>query len=297
MMKPVGSDLLCIWQAEALLGEGPWWSVADQALYWVDIKQPEVLRTDTIGSIRDRWPSPEMIGCFAPRAQGGFVGGFRSGLCTFTLGSPGDSIKLHAIARPDGYSGTDRFNDGKCHPDGSFWAGTMDDAEREARGHFYRLSVKGALESLSGPHMVCNGPAFSPDGRFAYLTDSARRTIYRMDLACHGRLIEPFVIFSEKDGFPDGMTTDTEGRLWIAFWDGWKVMALAPSGERLTEIHLPVSRPTSCAFGGPGLSTLFITSARIGLNPTELASQPLAGGLFACSITGAEGWSAPTYRG
>ena len=118
-----------------------------------------------------------------------------------------------------------------------------------------------------------------------------------MDLACHGRLIEPFVIFSEKDGFPDGMTTDTEGRLWIAFWDGWKVMALAPSGERLTEIHLPVSRPTSCAFGGPGLSTLFITSARIGLNPTELASQPLAGGLFACSITGAEGWSAPTYRG
>lgn len=290
-------DVRCIWQAEALLGEGPWWSVEDQALYWVDIKRPAILRYSPAMKTMDYWPSPEPVGCFAARARGGFIGGFRSGLCTFVLGASGDPIRLDAVACPEGHGETDRFNDGKCHPDGSFWAGTMDDGEREARGYFYRLSIDGRLERLSGPHMVCNGPAFSPDGRLAYLTDSARRTIYRMDLEHSGCQIETFATFTDKDGFPDGMTTDSEGCLWIAFWDGWKVMCLAPSGERLGEISLPVSRPTSCAFGGVDFSTLFITSARTGLTPAALETQPLAGGLFACAMTGIKGWPAPVYSG
>jgi len=93
------------------------------------------------------------------------------------------------------------------------------------------------------------------------------------------------------------MTTDSEGRLWIAFWDGWKVMCLAPSGEQLGEIRLPVSRPTSCTFGGADFSTLFITSAHIGLTSAELETQPLAGGLFACAMMDVKGWPAPVYGG
>jgi sugar lactone lactonase YvrE len=287
----------CLWNARRLLGEGAWWSVAEQALYWLDIKRPAVLRYRPDDEARQEWPSPEEIGCFAAREQGGFIGGFRSGLAVFELGPPGAMIDPAEVAVPSAHGGNDRFNDGKCHPDGSFWAGTMDDGESEARGYFYRLSPGRDIECLSGPHMVCNGPAFSRDGRFAYFTDSAERTIYRMDCARDDRPIESFVTFGEQDGHPDGMTSDCEGRLWIAFWDGWKVMCISPEGERMLEIALPVSRPTSCAFGGGDLSTLYITSASIGLSEDERALQPLAGGLFACAVSGCIGWPAPAFQG
>ena len=150
---------------------------------------------------------------------------------------------------------------------------------------------------MSGPHMVCNGPTFSRDGRFAYLTDSAERTVYQIDTSHKTQRAEHFVTFDELHGYPDGMTTDNEGRLWIAFWDGSKVMCLSPRGEPIAEIHLPVSRPTSCAFGGPDLSTLYITSASVGLSEEALTAQPLAGGLFACSIEGATGWPVAAFGG
>ncbi len=288
-------NLQCVWDAKRLLGEGVWWSVAEQSLYWLDIKRPAVLRYSPDSGETDEWLSPESIGCFSPRKTGGFVGGFRSAICAFDLGAPGTEIQPMPLAAPQNHGPEDRFNDGKCHPDGSFWAGTMDDSEKEERGYFYRLSETKKLSRVSGPHMVCNGPAFSPDGRVAYLTDSAARTIYRIDLASGAQELERFVTFAENDGYPDGMTTDNGGRLWIAFWDGSKVICLSPEGKRLIEIDLPVSRPTSCAFGGSDLSTLYISSARIGLSDEDLAAEPLAGGLFACTITECEGWPAPTF--
>lgn len=287
----------CVWDAKRLLGEGVWWSVSEQSLYWLDIKRPAVLRYDPNEDFRYEWPSPEQIGCFAPRKGGGFVGGFRTALTGFDLGPPGTPIERVPLATPARHGANDRFNDGKCHPDGTFWAGTMDDAEKETRGYFYRLSEAMELERVSGPYMVCNGPAFSRDGRFAYLTDSAERTIYRIDAARDKDRVERFMTFTEQDGYPDGMTTDSDGRLWIAFWDGSKVMCLSPHAERLVEISLPVSRPTSCAFGGSDLSTLYITSASVGLDQEDLASQPLAGGLFACSVGGSKGWPVTEFGG
>lgn len=287
---------LCIWDAGRLLGEGAWWSASEQALYWLDIKRPVILRCDANGENRCEWPVPEMIGCFSPRSQGGFIGGFESGLATFDLGPPGSEIELSTVAVPEDFAAHDRFNDGKCAPDGTFWAGTMDNAEQYARGHFYRLGSAGSLTCISGPHMVCNGPAFSPDGAIGYLTDSAERTIYSLDCQSGGAP-RPFITFDTQDGYPDGMTTDAAGRLWIAFWDGWKVMCVSPEGERLHEIALPVARPTSCAFGGKDMTTLFITSANIGLSENALAEQPNAGSLFACHIDKAEGWNSPAFGG
>ena len=285
----------CVWDAKRLLGEGVWWSVVEQSLYWLDIKRPAVLRYKPDDGASHEWPSPELIGCFAPRQRGGFIGGFQSALCTFDLDEPGSQIAPVPVAKPRLLAANDRFNDGKCHPDGAFWAGTMDDAEKSAHGYFYRLSKTHVLERVSGPHMVCNGPTFSQNGRFVYLTDSAKRTIYRIDAATDAKRVEHFVTFGEHDGYPDGMTTDSDGRLWIAFWDGSKVICLAPDGQRLIEVSLPVSRPTNCAFGGKDLSTLYITSASIGLSEEALAAEPLAGGLFTCDVTGCVGWPASAF--
>jgi xylono-1,5-lactonase len=131
-------------------------------------------------------------------------------------------------------------------------------------------------------YRVTNGPAFSPAGDVMYHNDSAGQVAYAFDIASDGTAgnRRNFLQFRESDGYPDGMTVDAEGCLWIAFWDGGCVRRYSPKGEWLETVELPVSRPTSCAFGGPELDRLYITSARVGLDADELEMQPNAGGLF-----------------
>ena len=158
----------------------------------------------------------------------------------------------------------------------------MDDTEEEAVGTLYRLRPDRSCEAVDSGYKVTNGPAFSPDGRTLYHTNSARQLIYAFALGEDGSVGErrELARFGEGDGYPDGMTVDSEGCLWVAFWDGWCVRRLSPDGERLREIALPVQRPTSCAFGGAGLDRLYVTSASIGLDAAALAMQPCAGGLL-----------------
>jgi sugar lactone lactonase YvrE len=158
----------------------------------------------------------------------------------------------------------------------------MDDAEEQATGALYRLDPDLSWSLHDEGYEVTNGPAFSPDGRFLYHTDSAARIIYRFELHEDGSLGEKtrFAHFSRADGYPDGMTVDCDGCLWVAFWDGWCLRRLSPDGEFLSLLPLPVQRPTSCCFGGAGLDQMFITSATIGLDDAARAAQPLAGGLF-----------------
>jgi xylono-1,5-lactonase len=119
-----------------------------------------------------------------------------------------------------------------------------------------------------------------------YHNDSARQATYVFDLDDDGNATNrrELARFAGSDGFPDGMTVDIDGCLWIAFWDGWCLRRLSPEGDRLAELRVPVQRPTSCAFGGDGLGRLFITSARRGLEGTDLAAQPYAGGLLAADV-------------
>lgn len=286
---------VCVWEAGRELGEGGWWSEAEQALYWVDIKNPAILRLDPSTGERAIWPLSEMIGCCAPLAGGGMVAGMASGLYRLKLGPPGTEPSRSLVHCPKHHATSDRFNDGKAHPDGSFWAGSMDDDERATRGFYYRLAPSGDVTVVAGPYKVCNGPAFSPDGRFAYLADSAAQIVHRVDLAAQIAAPEPFLRFNEGDGHPDGCTTDAAGRLWIAFWDGARVACFDPvTGAQVAEIAIPTARPTSVSFGGPDLTTLYITTARAPADNSP--HQDLGGSLYAAEVQGACGWPVPQYK-
>ena len=284
----------CVHKASALLGEGPVWVDGEQALYWVDIHASRIHRYDPDTGTCKSFETPFRVGSVAPRAQGGFVAGTERGfiLLDETLSS------FEVIANPEPELPGNRFNDGKVDPLGRFWAGTMDDAEAVSTGALYRLDPTLEWSRQDAGYRVPNGPAFSPDGRCLYHTDSAARTVYRFDLASDGELRgkRVFVQFRAEHGHPDGMTADRHGNLFIAFWDGWCIRQVSPAGEVIRAIELPVQRPTSCTFGGERHDILFVTSARVGLDEFELEDQPDAGSLF--SVTGAgSGVPTPAFAG
>jgi len=268
----------CIAECAAVLGEGPVWVERETALYWVDIKAPLIWRLDYETWHFEHWTPPLRIGSIGPRRDGGFVAGTEQGFAVIDLAAN----RYEIIANPEIDRPRNRFNDGKLDRAGRFWAGTMDDDEQEASGALYRLDPDLRWERIDDGYGVTNGPAFSPDGRFMYHSDSAARTIYRFELDEAGRATGklPFARFGEEEGYPDGMTVDADGCLWVALWDGWCLRRLDPNGARIGLLPLPVQRPTSCAFGGPDLDRLFITSATVGLTQKYLAMQPFAGGLF-----------------
>lgn len=278
-MAPIDQGALTlIHRCDALLGEGPVWVEAENAFYWLDIKAPLIWRWQWPDGEPTHFTPPFSIASLAPRAGGGFVAGSEKG---FALINP-ERADYEVIANPELDRPQNRFNDGKLDPFGRFWAGTMDDGEQEASGALYRLESDLQWRRIDDGYRVTNGPAFSPDGAQMYHADSARQIVYRFDLDRAGDVIErrEFLRFGEGHGYPDGMTVDAEGNLWIAFWDGWCVRRFSPRGEQLETLEVPVQRPTSCTFGGPGLDYLLITSARVGLNEAELETQPFAGGVF-----------------
>lgn len=286
-MTGLNFDIRCLWDAQAVLGEGPIWSPEHGGLFWVDIKKPalHLFRPDT--DERLTWPLPKMIGCVAPSMEGVLVAALEDGIYSFSLPSPGTQPLFTKIAAPTPHAAHMRFNDGKRAPDGTLWAGTMDNREEEAIGTWYRLHETGSLTELATGFMVTNGPAFDVTRNRVYLNDSARQITYRAALNATAPLeLSIFKQFRSDDGYPDGMTVGADGLLWIAFWDGARLCALDPdSGDVRHTVPMPVPRPTSCAFGGPDGKTLYVTSASIGLDDTELAKAPLSGSLFEVTIT------------
>lgn len=279
----------CIDRGPAVLGEGPLWSPTDQSLYWVDIKSHRLHRRAADGT-RRTWTAPALLSCVALARDGGLVGALDRSLCRLDLVGPGDDLRGEEIGRLPYQPPHIRFNDGKVAPDGALWVGTMDDEEQRADGAWWRFAADGGVTLMDTGYGVTNGPAFDAASGRGFVTDSARRTIYALDGwgadACAGK--RPLRVFTEAEGYPDGMTLDADGRLWVAFWDGGCVRALDPvSGETITRVDLPASRPTSCAFGGAGLDVLYITSASVGLAPGERPE----GGLFA--VTGGSARGAP----
>lgn len=270
-------NVRCIADVKAVLGEGPIWVEREQALYWVDIKGRRIFRIGEDEQVT-AWDTPMRVASLAPRASGGFIAGTDQGFADIDP----DRMHFEIISDPETDRPGNRFNDGKVDRLGRFWAGTMDDSEQQASGALYLLDAEMNCRRLDDGYRVTNGPAFSPGGRLMYHADSARQIIYLFDLDEQGdpRRKTVFARFGEGDGYPDGMTVDAEGCLWVAFWDGWCLRRFSPQGKTIQKIDMPVQRPTSCAFGGPALDRLYVTSASVGLDEKALAMQPYAGGLF-----------------
>ncbi|MBK1670731.1 hypothetical protein CKO28_22175 [Rhodovibrio sodomensis] len=273
----------CVAEVGNTLGEGPTWAVDEQALYWVDIKARRLQRLVPQSGAIDRWQLPEQIGCAAPRAGGGAIVALQSGFAFFDLEGGG----LDWIERPEPERPGNRMNDGKCDRQGRFWAGTMDDNETQSTGALYRVDPDLSVHRLESGIGIPNALAWSPDSRTMYFADTVARTIYAYEHDPDTGAIANKRVFApphDQPGNPDGATVDAEGYLWSAQWDGWRILRYAPDGRVDRALDLPVQRPTSCAFGGPDLRTLFITTASIGLDAQALARQPLAGNLLAVDL-------------
>ncbi|PIW26424.1 MAG: hypothetical protein COW30_15265 [Rhodospirillales bacterium CG15_BIG_FIL_POST_REV_8_21_14_020_66_15] len=284
-----------VWEAKAELGEGPIWDERNQCLIWLDVKGRKLHVLSPVTEDRRTIPLSTEVGAVALRRDGGLVAATRAGFAYLDAQTGG----LAPICDPERHLPGNRFNDGNCDPGGRFIAGSMDDCERQPTGNVYALEPSGEVCHLFGRFVVCNGPAFSPGGDRLYFSDSVERTILAFDYDVEfAAATNPrcFARFSSDDGFPDGLTVDAEGGLWVAHWDGWRVTRFLPDGTIDQVIPMPVPRPTRCAFGGPELKDLFVTSARIGLSPGALAEAPLSGALFRAS-PGTTGLPAHRFNG
>ena len=288
------ADIQRIGATSDVLGEGPIWDVREQAFYWVDIRKPVVQRYDWATRTVKSWSMPEMVGSLAVREKGGLVVALKSQIAFFDLATGA----LDRIASPEVGREAMRFNDGKCDRQGRFWAGTMNDVTRDPEGTLYRLDPVRGCVSMERGIRIPNSLAWSVDSRTLYFADSPLRTIfsYPFDPAT-GEIGAPLSFATvEAPAIPDGATIDAEGCLWSAHYDGWRVVRFMPDGRIDRVIDLPVQRPTSCQFGGPDLSVLFVTTARQKLTPQELATQPLAGALLALDV-GVRGMAEARYVG
>ena len=279
----------------AVLGESPVWSPDEAALYWVDINNPTVHRLDPATGERRHWLIETETGSIGLAEPGRLVAGLRTGLHFLDL----ETGKIEKICDPEGEGrfNENRMNDGKVDRAGRFWVGTMNDPGHEAQGTLWRIDGEGNAEPMMREIRIPNALCWSPDSSVMYFTDSYSHQIWAFDFDLEGGTFENKRVFAaipEDRGVPDGATVDAEGFVWCAHMFGGKVSRFAPDGTVERTIELPVPQVTSCAFGGPDLDTLYITTASLRMDRAALAEQPLAGALFATD-PGVRGLPEPVF--
>jgi sugar lactone lactonase YvrE len=281
------------------LTEGPRWDGEHDELLWVDIigSQLHRARVGDDGMLDEvaHAQFDRFVGTVAPVAGGGYVlaagGGF------LFADAAGDVVEL---VQPEAGRDHVRMNDGACDPQGRFWAGTMAHDESPGMGVLYRLELDGTCTTVVTGLTISNGIGWSPGGTEMYLSDSGTATIDAFDFEPESGDIgtrRTIVQIAERGVAPDGLTVDADGNLWVAMWGGGAVRCYGPRGALLRSVPVPADRPTSCAFGGPGRKTLFVTTALHGLDDAALARQPDAGRVFRVDGLGVSGPSCAPYRG
>lgn len=288
----------------ALLGESPVWHRAEGVLYYCDIAGHRLHRLDPSGGSAREWTFDTDVACCAPCERGGLLLAMRDGLWHFDP----DTGRRTALAAPPYDPQVERFNDGKCDPRGRFWVGTIFEPRTPPLAALYRYTQDAGLRRMADGVTVSNGLAWSPDGRTLYWTDTTAHTIFALDYDPDGGLPSGRRVFAEfprridgqpldaYGGRPDGAAVDVDGGYWVAMYEGSRLVRLAPTGQVVAELHLPVRCPTMPCFGGADLRTLFVTSARQGRPAGELDAQPNAGCVFAIDVD-VPGVAIPPFRG
>ena len=274
------SDVMCVVRRDCLLGEGPCWDERGGTLYWVDIKGYAIESFCPSTSTHRRFKLDAQPSGIATRRDGTLIVACDRGCALFDPSSG----TLHGKWSIEEDRIENRCNDAKADSMGRFWVGTMHDGEKEDTGALYCISADRSARCMLDNVGISNTLAWSPDDTTFYFADSRIQTIFAFNFDKKTGQISNRRIFATTLGqsmAPDGSAMDGEGYLWNAQWGGSRVVRYAPDGQIDRIITLPVSQPTSCAFGGPGLSTLYITSARAGLDAGQLAREPLAGSIFA----------------
>jgi sugar lactone lactonase YvrE len=280
-MVPGTLSIEAVWPAELDLGEGALWDAAEQRFLFVDIHGCAIHAWWPGSGRRQSWATPERIGWLVPCADGdGFVAGFQSGFARVWLEA---QLRSQAMGSPHAGMPDVRLNDAKADCHGRIWAGSMNNRDpSRPDGQLTRLDPSGKFIVLERGLHIANGPAIAASGQWMLHTDTFLGSVYRYGLTPEGELRDKTLWrkFEAAEGWPDGMTMDSEGCVWVAFWGGACIRRFSAEGELLRQIDLPALQITNLAFGGAQGDLLLVTSARNGMNPEQLAQYPQSGSAF-----------------
>jgi len=290
-MSEEGFVVSLIHGTSSILGEGSLWSSRTQRLYWVDIYGKKIHVYDPKANITQSYELDQMVGTIVLRKSGGAMVSLHRGFGSFDF----ETGKCTIVANPESDPRT-RYNDGKCDPQGRFWAGTLEHEETGAAlGHLYMLDTHLVAHERLDNILVSNGIVWTADSKIMYYIDSPLRRVDAFDFepqTGHISNRRTVVTIPQGDGVPDGMAIDSNDNIWVAHWGGWKVTQWDPrSGTLLRTVPIPAAKVTSVAFGGPDLTDLYVTTAATQSEPAP------AGALFRVTGLAVKGTESFEFEG
>lgn len=281
-------DIRAISEVVSDLGEGPIWTPETNSVTWTDITQNTFHIANIDTGKTESFGVPSMIGAIAQTKDGHYIAATQKGFARISV--DGKYSPLHSFLQDDM-----RMNDGKVDPAGRFWAGSMALSFEKDRGSLYILETDNSYQKVLDNITLSNGMGWSPDAQYFYYIDSIPGVLKRFEYDLdNGKISNPknLITFAAASGVPDGMSVSSDGKIVVALWDGGRIEIYEPTGAKVSEIKLGVSRPTCCTFAGPNQDILIVSTASQGI---DRADEPLAGKILAVTGTGLSGLPTQQY--